>query len=1081
MAESNTLHKGPIAWMAKNAVASNLLMLGILLSGVFLGMCQVKQEVFPEFDLDIISIQVPYPGAGPNEVEQGIVLAVEESVRGIDGVKKVSSSAGEGVGSVQVEIQIEAEPNRVLADIKNAVDRINSFPENSEEPQVSLLKRKAVVVSMIISGDHELKTLHEVAEMARAELMALKDVTYATITGVPPLEVSVEVSRETLQRYGLTLEEVAGRIRQASLELPAGGLKTDSGELLVRVEDRRKFGFEYENIVVRSNSNGGEVRLSDVASVVDAYEQNDQANYFNGNPAVRLTLYRVGSETPQRVSDALHTYMASFQHRVPEGVELTVWDDDSEMLKSRIGLLKKNALQGFILVLLVLYLFLNSRLAFWVAVGVPISFMGAFSLLPTLDVSVNMISLFAFIITLGMVVDDAIIIGENAYQKTQEGMNALDGAIAGAKEMAMPVTFAILTTIAAFSPMFFVPGAAGNFFRIMPAVVLAVLLFSLIESFFVLPAHLGHQSKLSAKIGPLFSWVNIPSRFVGRQLQRFSRGVYQPMLRVSLRYRYIALASALSLFVASCGMQLSGQLPFEPFPRLEGNLVTAAVRLPYGAPVEQGERIRKLLEQSARDALTELDKPEILNGIYGKVGEGPRVAGGPTGGSAATGSHLVTVEVELVASEERSISAEEVSRAWERLTPVLPGAEALTFNSNIGPGGDAAVQVQLAHRDQKVLAQASQELADHLRGYSILTGVSNSYAAGKPQVDYRMKAEANTYGLTANDLARQLRSFFFGAEALREQRGRNEIRVRVRLPDAERNSQYDLESLRIRTPSGGFVPLAQVAEMEWQRAPTAIEREAGKRVVDVKALLVPGAESVQPVKDDLTDEAKGAFASMRAKYPGLDMKFAGSQAELMESFIVLLLFYGVALVVIYGLLAIPFRSYVQPVIVMVAIPLGFVGAVIGHLVFGYSLSMVSYFGIVALSGVVVNDSLVLIDAANRKRRAGFNAWDSIVYGGVRRLRPILLTSLTTSFGLLPLIFERSVQARFLIPMALSLAFGILFATFVILLVVPATYLIVEDLRGWFAWLVGGDETPPDDEQATRPDDEQATIVPVQRV
>ena len=1039
---SNSALKGPIAWMAQNAVAANLLMAGILLSGVFLGMCQVKQEVFPSFELDVVAIQTAYPGAGPEEVEQGIVLAVEEAVQGIDGVKKVNSKAYEGVGVVTVEFQIDVDPQEVLADVKNAVDGISSFPLESEEPQVSLMKRKASVISLIISGDQDLYTLHQLGEKVRAGLMARSDVTYVEITGVPPLEVAVEVPRATLETYGLTLDEVAMRIRSASVDVPAGGLDTAKGELLVRVSDRRRLGPEFADIVLRTSPNGSVLTLGDVATIRDGYEELDQATYYNGRPAIRVTAYRVGSESPQQISDAMHEYLEEIRAETPQAIEFSIWDDDSQMFRSRIGLLVRNAGQGFILVLLILYLFLNTRLAFWVAVGVPISFMGAFALLPAADVSINMISLFAFIITLGMVVDDAIIIGENAYQKMEEGYGAMEGAIRGAKEMVVPVTFAILTTMAAFAPMWFVPGVSGKFFRILPAVVVAVLVFSLIESFLVLPAHLGHVGVFGKLSERYLDWLNIPSRWVAARLVMFRERVYTPVLKQALRYRYIAVASAFMLFFMALGMQVTGLLPFSPFPKLEGNTVTASIRLPYGSPLEEGERVRQIVEEGARKAISDVDEEDILVGIYGKVGLGAK-ATGPAGGSPAKGSHLVTVEVELVPSEDRVTSAETIQDLWEAATPVLPGAESVTFNSNIGPGGDADLHVQLAHRDRDVLAEASQEFAERIRGYSSLTGVTNSYSGGKTQLDFTLRPEAETYGLTSSEVSRQMRAFFFGSEALREQRGRNEIRVRTRLPREERLSEYDIEALRIRTPQGAFVPLGRVADVSWNRAPITIERQAGKRVVDVKARLAAGVRSVQPVNDALTDEV---FEEFEERYPGLSLEFAGSQADMMDSFSALLQYYAVAMLVIFALLAVPFKSYLQPLIVMVAIPLGYVGAVAGHLLFQYNLSMISFFGIVALSGVVVNDSLVLIDAANQKRRKGASAWEAIIHGGARRLRPILLTSLTTCFGLAPLILERSVQAKFLIPMALSLAFGLMFATFVILLVVPATYLIVDDFQ-----------------------------------
>jgi multidrug efflux pump subunit AcrB len=1059
---------GMIALMARNSVAANLLMVAILLAGVILGLFQVRQEVFPEFDLDIISIRVPYPGASPDEVEQAIVLAVEEEVRGIDGVKSVKSTAAEGYGAVTVELLLGASPDKVLADVKNGVDRITSFPEEAEQPSVSLLSSRRQVVGLVLSGDQDLRTLHDLAEKARIELLGSGGVTYAEIEGVPPLEVAIEISRADLERYGLTLDEVAQRVRLASLELPAGGLRTDKGEILVKLDDRRRSGSDFASVALRGTPGGGVLTVGDVATIRDTYAETDELAYLDGRRAVKLVAYRVGSESPQQVSAAVRSLADRLRAELPPDVGVTILKDDSILLKERIELLVKNGAQGLVLVLVILYLFLNFRLAFWVALGIPISFMGAFALLPVFDITINMISLFGFIITLGLVVDDAIIVGENIYEKLEQGLDPMTAAIEGARQMAVPVTFAILTTIAAFSPMFFVPGVSGKIFFILPGIVLAVLTFSLIESFFILPAHLGHQTAVGRAIERQFRWIDAPSRAMGRLLDAFSLRVFRPALRWTIRLRYLAVSAAAALFFLAAGVAASGLLPFSPFPRLEGNEVTAAARLPFGAPVEAADGVRRTLEQSFAQAIAEVGDPSIVVGVYGQVGRGP-ATGGPVGGQGAVGSHLVTIQVELIGSDKRDVSAEALQRAWQRATPEIPGLESLTFNANVGPGGDADVTVQLTHPDADVIVEASAQVADQLRTYADLTGIRNSWSAGKPQLSYELRPAATTLGLTGSDVARQLRSALFGAEALREQRGRNEVKVMARLPRDEREREFTLEELRVRTPLGGFVPLVEVASVERTRSPTDIRREDGNRVVDVTAMLAEGAASNQRVVKDLTENV---FPSLIEEYPGLKLRFAGAQADLGEAISTLMRYYGVALIVIYALLAIPFKSYFQPIIIMLAIPMGYVGAVGGHLLLGYGMSMISLFGIVALSGVVVNDSLVLIDAANERRRDhGASAGEAILWAGTRRLRPILLTSFTTFFGLMPLIFETSVQARFIIPMAISLGFGILFATFVILLLVPAGYMVLEDLLRFSARVARGLQ-PADEEPAA-----EARVIP----
>lgn len=1056
---------GAIAWMARNSVAANLLMFGILACGIVLGLMQVRQEVFPEFSLDVISVRVPYPGASPLEVEQGIVLAVEEEVRGIDGVKAVNSTAAEGYGAVSVELLLGANPDKVLADVKNAVDRVTSFPEDAEEPSVSLLNQRRRVISLFISGDQELAVLHDIAERARAELIAGGGVTYAEIRGVPPLEVAIEIPRETLENYNLTLDEVAQRVRAASLELPAGGIDTAGGEILVKLDDRRRTAEAFQSVILRGTPGGGIVTLADVATIRDTYAENDQATYLDGKPAVEVVAYRVGNESPQGVADYVGAYTDNLRSDLPPNLNVSLLKDESEILRQRIDLLVRNAIGGLILVLVILYLFLNIRLAFWVAIGIPVSFLGAFALMPSFDITINMISLFAFIITLGLVVDDAIVIGENIYEKMELGLKPMEAAIEGAREMAVPVTFAILTTIAAFSPMFFVPGVSGKLFRILPGIALAVLLFSLIESFFVLPAHLGHQTAVERFVQERLKFLDWPSQQFARLLAFFNERLYTPFLKGAASLRYVTAATAIAVFASTMGVVAGGFIPLTPFPILEGNTVTAAARLPYGTPVERTEEVRAMLEKGAMDALNSVEEDGLLEGIITRVGEGP-VSGGPVSGPAASGSHLLTIEMELVGSENRDISATTIEQAWEQAVPPIAGLDSLTFNANIGPSGDADIEVQLTHTDYDVLIEAAGELANRLSEYSDLTGIQSSYASGKEQYNYALKPAASTLGITANDVARQLRAAFFGSEALREQRGRNEVKVLARLPREQRTSLFDLEQLRIRTPQGGYVPLAEIAVLTPTISPTDVIRENGKRVVTVSARLAPGVASTQTVVDDLTTTV---FDDLRDEHAGLELGFSGSQADLGESLTYLGLYFLVALIVIFALLAIPFKSYLQPFLIMFgAIPMGIVGAIWGHIFLGYELSMVSMFGIVALSGVVINDSLVLIDAANSFRRKNMDAdpLDAIIWAGTRRLRPILLTSLTTFFGLMPLIFETSVQAKFIIPMAISLGFGILFGTVVILILVPSLYLILEDLiwsgQAASKWVFGEgrrDETP----------------------
>ncbi len=1029
-------YRGPLAWMAKNPVASNLLMFVILVAGL-VGVFQIKQEVFPEFDLDYVVVSVPYPGASPAEVEQGIVLAVEEAVRGIDGVKQVNSISSEGVGVVTIEMLGGADLDKALADVKSEVDRIQTFPEDAERPVASLIAHKREVASLLIAGDQPLSTLHAIAEQAREKLLAHENITQVEVEGVPPLEVSIEISRENLEAYGITLNEAARQIAAASLELPGGKIDTKAGQVLVRMADRKKHGYEFADIIIRGTQDGAKVRLGEIAEITDGYEDTDQASYFNGQRAVRLTVYRIGEETPTEVARAAREVMATLTESLPANISLMTWNDRSQVLEQRIDLLTRNAAIGLLLVMISLALFLKIRFAFWVAVGIPVTFLGSFIVLNAMGQSINMISLFALIIALGMVVDDAIIVAENTFSKVQQGMPRTQAAIEGVHEMAMPVTFSVLTTITAFIPLMFIPGVMGKIFFIIPVVVSSILLFSLVEVFFVLPSHLAHGKRTPR--GKTLQWVERRRLAVAGWLQKFIDRLYKPFLIRVIDRRYLTLSLALAVLCIVAGVAISGILPFNFFPDIEDNEVDVTARLAYGAPIEKNREVQTLLEEAAFKAAEELGGADIFKGMFTRIGE----QRGGMSGSGETGSHLIDIEIGLLGTEEGLVRARDFADAWRKHLPPIVGLESLVFNVNAGPSAGSAVDVQLTHTDTEVLAAASAEVAEALAGYQELDSVENAYAAGKPQFDYHLLPAARTLGLTARDVAGQIRSAFYGAESIREQRGRNEVRVMVRLSENQRRSEYDLNELRIFTPAAGMVPLSHVATFERKRAPTNIRRENGKRVVNVKAKMAVGVPSPRPIIESINKEL---VPKLLEKYNGLAIEFAGRQREQNESFASLIQYFLLAMFVIFALMAIPLRSYVQPLVIMSAIPFGIIAAIFGHILMFTNLSLLSVMGMVALAGVVVNDTLVLVVTANRNREEkGMGVREAIISAGTRRFRPILLTSLTTFLGLAPMIFETSVQAKFMVPMAISLGFGILLSLPVVLLITPAIYLIVEDI------------------------------------
>ncbi|MBN2430623.1 MAG: efflux RND transporter permease subunit [Acidobacteria bacterium] len=1035
---------GSISWMARNPVAANLLMIVLLAGGAIIA-TQVKQEVFPEFDLDIIQISVPYPGASPAEVEQGIILAIEEAVRGLDGVKRVTGTAYEGNGIVRVELLLGVNSNKALQDIKNAVDRIITFPQDAERPIVSLLTNRQQVVTLVVYGNQSEKLIRRVAEEIRQDLLRDPRITLVELAGVRPLEISIEVPQAQLRAYNLTLEDVARTVSRTAVELPGGGVKTDSGEVMLRMAERRDLGHQFETIPVVSLDNGTQVKVNDIGTVIDGFRDTDQATFYNGRQAAEVVVYRVGDQTPLDVAAAVKEDVADLESggMLPPGINVAIWDDRSEIYWDRIHLLMRNAALGLALVLLILGLFLELRLAFWVTLGIPISFLGSMLALPAMDVSINMISLFAFIVTLGIVVDDAIVVGENIYEQRQRGLSYMDAAIKGARQIAGPVTFAILTNVVAFTPLFFVPGASGKFFSVIPAIVIAVFIVSLVEALYILPAHLGHQKP--PKREGFSAWLYQRQQAFSRGLDWYIRNIYTPSLRIALRWRYLTISAGLAVLIAIVGLVVGGRVEFSFLPKVESDMIIASAELPFGSPVSETIEVKKKLLKIAQDVLEPHGGESITRGILTQVGTPPR-GGGPSGGSelALSGGHLANVMIRLVPSEQRTVTAEQLTNEWRDSVGDIPGLETLTFQYNIGPAAGAPIDVELSHPDPEILEISAAELAEALREFQGVRDIDDGFANGKPQIDFKIKPEARSLGLVAAEVGRQVRSAFYGYEAIRQQRGRDEIRIMVRLPEAERKSLHNIEELVIRTPQGGEIPLNEAAEIIRGRSYTEIRRADARRVLNVTADVVPGQANAGNVLVALQAE-DGPLPTLLQKYPGLSYSLEGEQREQRETFVSLGIGFLLAQFVIYALLAIPFKSYIQPVLVMSAIPFGIVGAVLGHVAMGYELSIMSMMGIVALTGVVVNDSLILIDTTNRYTRRGKKPFEAITEAGARRFRPILLTTLTTFFGLSPMILETSVQARFLVPMAISLGFGILFATFIVLLLVPCQFLIVEDL------------------------------------
>jgi multidrug efflux pump subunit AcrB len=1032
--------KGIIEWFARNGVAANLLMIVIFFMGIWALTSRVPLEVFPEFESDVVNITMSYRGATPIEVEKSIVIRIEEAIEDLQDVERIVSNANEGVANISVELLSGANPRAVLDDIKNRVDAINTFPENSERPTYSAQRSKREVISVVVSADLPERELRELGERVREDLIALPLITQVELTAVRPYEISIEVSEQTLDRYQLTFDAVADAITSSSVDLPAGSIKTDSGEILLRTRGQAYVKSDFDDIVVLRETDGTRITVGDIATVHDGFEEEALYALLNGQPAVLLEVYRVGDQSAIGVGNAVKQYVEDNQWAMPEGVRLDFWRDRSRIVKLRLNTLLRSALQGGLLIFILLTLFLRFSVAIWVCVGIPISFMGAIALLPELGVTINLISLFAFILVLGIVVDDAIVTGENIYSHLKRGNDPTEAAIRGTHEIAVPVTFGVLTTVAAFIPLLMIGGHRGPIFAQIPMIVIPVLLFSLVESKLILPAHMKH---IKIKTDQELGWLQRAQRGIADGLERFIRTVYQPVLARALQRRLLTLTMFIGVAIIITSVVISGRVGYTFFPRIESETARVTLVMPEGTPVAETTRYIQRIGTAAKELQDKYTDPEsgqsVIRQILLSIGWTTRRS---RAGSAAGRPNLGQVSMELVPPEDRTlkIGASDLLRELRELAGAIPGAKELSFRAEIGRGGDP-IDVQLAGQDFEQLSKVAELVKARLMEYPGVFDIQDTIEDGKDEIELTIKPQAELLGLDAEDLGRQVRQAFFGAEVQRIQRGREDVRVMVRYPEQQRRSIHSLYQMRIRAPSGAQIPFANVADAKIGRGYSNIRRIDRNRVVNVRADVNKKLGNVPQIVADLRSYLDG----LRGSYPAVRYTFEGEQREQSDSFGSL--YFGALFVLfaIYSLLAIPFRSYLQPIIVMLIIPFSVVGAILGHMIMGMNLSIMSIMGLLALAGVVVNDSLVLVDWINRRRREGIELIDAVRNAGMARFRAILLTSLTTFAGLMPLIFEKSTQAQFLIPMAVSLGFGILFATFITLILVPVCYLLLEDI------------------------------------
>jgi len=1042
-----------IEWFARNPVAANLLMLVIIVVGVLSATRSIPLEVFPSFEVEVVSVSTVLRGATPKSVEDTVTNRIEEAVNDLDGIKEISSTSSEGLSSVIIQVDSGFEKRQLLNDIKLRVDALNTLPADAENPVVSLVDENPGVLQVAVLGDVDYKTLRNVAESVREDLLATPDITLVNLLGVTDYEISIEIHPETLDQYNLSLSDVSLAIRQGSIDISAGNIKTIDGDILVRTDGQAYTRDEFARIPVVTQLGADPILLSDIATITDGFEDEPIETVFNGSSAVMMDILRTGSQSSITIADRVKDYIEQFNKRSNNGIRIDYWDDDSKLVKARLSTLVSSGIYGSILVLLILSLFLRPAVAFWVFLGVPVSFMGAFIFMPFFNGTFNMMSLFAFITVLGIVVDDAIVTGENIYSKMRDGIEPINAAIIGTKEIAIPVTFGILTTIVAFLPMSNLGANRVGFIAAqVPLVVIPVLLFSLIESKLVLPSHLSHVKprKASNDLGAISNFQIRFSRGFEQNIIKY----YKPFLRKCLMNPAITIVCLLSVTSLILAWTLSGHLKFTFFPTVESEEIKLTLIMPDTTGYETTKKhINHISDQVAvlKEKYRDRDTGEsVIRHTYSTIGSSGRTV------KASVGE----VRIELMGPEERAINirASEIAREIRQLIGDIPGAEKFSIHSSAGRAGEP-ISIELSGASDDELFNTGLRLRQKLKQYPGIFDIQDNFSSGKEELNISLKTKAITLGLSLADIGEQVRGAIFGFEAQRIQRGREEVRVMVRLPKEFRSSVDDLYRLPITVPNSSTpVALSDLVTITPLNSPTTLQRLDGKSIINVSADVDKKNVDVPAVLRDIKE-----FLILEQQIASeLEFVFKGEakeQAENNEGF----KSGGILVVIaIYALLAIPFKSYAQPLIVMSVMPFSIGGAILGHIITGYDLSILSVVGIMALLGVVVNDSLVLVDYINQQRRRGVDVFKAVLESGAARFRPVILTSLTTFAGLTPLLLDKSTQSEFLKQMAISLGFGILFATMITLIIIPVNYLVAYRIKYgtkrlcnslWQNWLV----------------------------
>lgn len=1073
--------KSVIHWAIKNSPAMNTILIASLLVGA-ISMIVMRREVFPEFALEILLVSVPYPGATPEECEEAICEKVEAVISGVDGIKKYTSVAREGFGYLVIELNADVKDvQKVLNDIRSQIDQIQSFPDSVEDPEVRqiVFKIPAISVGIIGPSAEEMdpltrqKQLREIAESTRDDILQLEPVkpdnffrkvfhtliappgrnaiSTAEIIAARDYQVDVEVPEDRMRNFGLSLEQIAQIIRLQNMEMPGGKMETASQEMLLRGKPREEYGEEIARIPVISLPNGDVVRVGDIGNVVDGFADSTSIHRVDGKPAMVINIARTSDEDLFTVVDTVKDYVGST--KLPPGYQLKIWSDVSTDVRDRIELLTRNGLQGLLLVFLVLAIFLELRLAFWVAMGIPICILAAGFILLMTGQTLNMLSMFAFLMALGIVVDDAIVIGENIYHKREAGMKPVRAAVEGTCEVLPSVCASVTTTIVAFAPLMFITGVMGKFLAVMPAAVIAMLIISLIESMLVLPCHLAHENNLFLRMLGRIFYVFKPLLVPFEKLNKIaSAGMdwavdkfYTPLLTWSLKNKALVISSCFSMIILSIGVLAAGWVPFEAFPKLDARNISGTVVFPDGTASFEAKDATRILQDAlyeVRDEVKEETGIDVLKVVYQRVGEVGNSLGGPTG--VTNGSHVGTVEAELIQPDERTVTSQQIIERWRKKLPKVPGTDVIKFGSDsMGPGGNKIEFKLLATSDSvEWLEPAAEEAKKWLASIKGVTDIEDDLRLGKYEMVLSLNEKGRSLNLDESRLTRTVRAAYYGEEVMRLQRGRHEVKLMVRFPEKDRKSMESFEEIRIRDANGVERPLTAVADVSFRRASSEVNRLNGKRSITVTADIdkSEGANAFNVVQEMRTTFIPEMLDRYKEQYgANLYVNWEGEQQQTMESFSSMGVGFVIALMVIFVLLTLEFQSYMQPAIILSIIPFGFIGAVIGHIIMGLEMTMFSMFGLIALTGVVINDSIVLVDFINHRVRDGIPLKEALIDAGRRRFRPIMLTSITTVAGLFPMLLETSLQAQVLIPMAASLVFGLMAGTLLILILVPVFY------------------------------------------